>query len=89
MIWSNPGEAPCCKERAELRAENERLRRWKALDKPVTAAMEIANSHLATMRAENKRLHAAIAYVRQRSARACEILNEFDATYEQNQTEEK
>lgn len=33
-----------------LRAENENLRRWKALDKPITAAMAIANSHLAGQR---------------------------------------
>lgn len=35
------------------------------------------------LRAELERLRAAIAYVRQRSARAGEILNEFDSTYVQ------
>ena len=32
------------------------------------------------LHAEIERLNAKIAYVRQRSQRACEILNEFDAT---------
>lgn len=39
-----------------LRAENANLRRWKALDKPITAAMEIANSHMARMRALAERV---------------------------------
>lgn len=43
-----------------LRAENEKLQHWKALDKPLTAAMEIANSHVASMRAERAALLAAL-----------------------------
>lgn len=39
-------------------AENSSLRRWKALNKPVSAAMEIANSHLAPLQAEIGRLRA-------------------------------
>lgn len=41
-----------------LRQENADLRRWKALDKPLTAAMAIANSHLVPLRAEIERLRA-------------------------------
>jgi len=33
------------------------------------------------LEADNKRLRAAIAYIRMRSAHACEVLNEFDNTY--------
>lgn len=41
------------------------------------------------MVAENQRLLAAIAHVRSRSAVAAEILNEFDATYQQSSNTEK
>jgi hypothetical protein len=36
-----------------LRAENADLRRWKALDKPLTAAMAIAQAEIERLRAEN------------------------------------
>lgn len=39
--------------------------------------------HNVRLLAEIERMSAAISYVRQRSQRACEILNEFDATYKQ------
>jgi hypothetical protein len=45
-------------EIARLCAENENLRRWKALDKPLTAAMEIANLAIDQRRAENDCLRA-------------------------------
>lgn len=41
-------------EIARLRAENHDLRRWRALNKPLTAALSIANSHLARLRAERE-----------------------------------
>lgn len=44
------------------------------------AESDISDGLLADARADNKQLKAAIAYVRQRSQRACEILNEFDNT---------
>lgn len=40
----------------------------------------LSNRLLADTKADNERLQAAIAYVRNRSQRACEILNEFDNT---------
>jgi hypothetical protein len=43
-----------------LRADLADLRRWKALNKPLTAAMAIANSHLAPMHVEIERLQAAL-----------------------------
>jgi hypothetical protein len=39
-----------------LQAHNADLRRWRALDKPLTAAMSIANSYNAPLRAEIERL---------------------------------
>ena len=56
--------------RRELHAEVERLR----------IMIEQATTALNSSSAEVARLNAKIAYVRQRSQRACEILNEFDAT---------
>jgi outer membrane murein-binding lipoprotein Lpp len=53
-------------------AEVERLRQQPL---PWNIALECDQ-----LRAEVERLNAKIAYVRQRSQRACEILNEFDAT---------
>jgi hypothetical protein len=52
------GRRDCAAEIARLRAENENLRRWKALDKPLTAAMEIANLAIDQRRAENDCLRA-------------------------------
>ena len=37
-------------------------------------------AEVAQLRTDNERLKAAIAYVRMRSAHACEMLNEFDNT---------
>lgn len=59
-----------------------RLREPEAADE-ITRLEDMAESWrqgCREARAEIERLKAAIAYVRQRSARACEILNEFDAT---------
>ncbi len=39
-----------------LRAENEDLRRWKAMDKPLTAAMAVVNNDVVALRAEVERL---------------------------------
>lgn len=48
------------REIERLRAENENLRRWKALDKPLTAAMAIANGTNTKLRAKVDRLSAAL-----------------------------
>lgn len=45
---------------ARLEAENANLRRWKALDKPLTAAMAIANGTTAKLRADAARLRAEL-----------------------------
>lgn len=44
------------------------------------AERDSAWERIKELRAEVERLTAAIAHVRQRSAKACEILNEFDNT---------
>jgi BMFP domain-containing protein YqiC len=44
----------------QLEAENANLRRWKALDKPLTAAMSIAKSHLIPLHACIEQLEAAL-----------------------------
>jgi len=46
-----------------LRAENENLRRWKALDKHITAAMAIVQSDTQKLRADNARLQARLAMI--------------------------
>jgi hypothetical protein len=66
-----PDGADPCGGYHELRAENERLK--AALGPGATEAWK----HLHD---EVERLEAKIAYVRNRSGRACEILNEFDNT---------
>jgi chromosome segregation ATPase len=64
--WEKEAEYATClidtlKTRIEqLEAENADLRRWKALDKPITAAMSIANSHLAPLHARIEQLEAAL-----------------------------
>ena len=57
----------------ELQAENKQLR------EQIDTCRELRKYD----RAELERCRAAIAHVRQRSARACEILNEFDNTYQE------
>lgn len=44
-----------------LQQENADLRRWKALDKPITAAMNVVNNDVQSLRAEIKRLRAEAA----------------------------
>jgi hypothetical protein len=39
-------------EMRELRAENADLRRWKALDKPLTAAMAVVNNDMQRLRTQ-------------------------------------
>lgn len=55
---------------------------WMPLPEPADELQEACNyeSECKKLLAEIERMKAAIAYVRQRSGRACEILNEFDAT---------
>jgi hypothetical protein len=67
--------ATCCGEAA---AEIERLRALRG-DEAVAENVRVV-SEFAKLRAEIERLTAAIAYVRMRSAHACEVLNEFDNT---------
>lgn len=83
LSWETRASQGIAIER-ELRAEIERLTSENAMIftkadcfVQVADALATANEHL---RAEIARLNAKIAYVRQRSQRACEILNEFDNT---------
>jgi hypothetical protein len=43
-----------------LRAENEELRRWKAMDKPLTAAMAVVQSDVEKLRAAKAELVAVL-----------------------------
>jgi FtsZ-binding cell division protein ZapB len=67
-----------------LRAEVERLKadnqKLRALVQDLSATRDTAVNMKLERDAEIERLTAKIAYVRQRSQRACEILNEFDNT---------
>ena len=49
-----------------LKAENEDLRRWKAMDKPLTAAMGVVAADLQQLRAEIERLRAEVAEWKER-----------------------
>lgn len=65
----------------------ETLRRLATKGNPDTMPLSLCPEGAALERieqldAENEHLRAAIAFVRSRSARAGEILNEFDATLE-------
>jgi cell division protein FtsB len=43
-----------------LKKENEDLRRWKAMDKPLTAAMGVVVADIQQLRAQNDKLRAAL-----------------------------
>jgi hypothetical protein len=69
-----------------LRAENEELRRWKAMDKPLTAAMAVIQSDMEKLRAEKKELTAALAYCTRPGKRARDALAKADKpmTFDRN-----
>jgi hypothetical protein len=41
-----------------LRSENEKLRRWKAMDKPITAAMAVVSNDVQRLKAQNTEVAA-------------------------------
>lgn len=47
-----------------LRQQNCELRRWKSMDKPITAAMAVVNGDVQALRAEIERLRAALKNAR-------------------------
>jgi hypothetical protein len=60
-----------------LRKENEDLRRWKALDKPLTAAMYIANTEIQHLRAE--KIEAVEEWAKVQAERELELHAEIKA----------
>jgi hypothetical protein len=46
-----------------LTQQNADLRRWRALDKPITAAMKIVSNEMRELRTENERLRLRVKFL--------------------------